>query len=677
MRLLAASVLLFALSPPVLAANDHYRDGDLISVHWDSSYDYDDLQAMPATREVFDAYPDLNYLTINGAKSNENSGILKGSSDIMRMVFPDGLDAYNNNSNSRHTAADRWQETLQSGGTVHVAEGGPSDFTADVVRELISRNVGNLKNIRVIQHANWNVSHTDASNLSLIKNRTTYLMIANGNSNNDSAQLRTNGNDAAGFRNLTSSSRYSHVWDIAFQAVTNADRFVDFSDVVEVLYILDVPKSRVGNAFDFGNVYFGQSPSAPSVPSVPVTPTPVEPETPSTPSVPTASDSSRVAVFGSSLAAARNAFAEATSLGRVDCDPVAGGYVCASFRNPTMNDVGSSETPSEPAVPVQPSEPSQPSVPADPAPALPVVDSDRVAVYASSLSAARAAYAAATSLRRVDCDPSGSGYICASFRDPTLADIQPLAAPVQPSVPATPSVPVTPDVPASPAVPVDSSGRVAVYGNSLSQARANYAAATNLPRVDCDEAGSGYVCASFKNPVMADVNAVADTPAPSVPVEPAVPATPSTAAGVIRIEVEDYTLGAGWARDTNRSGYSGAGYIRWTGANRYYLSEAGQGIMSFAVKPASSGLYTVRLRSRALNPAASDKSNDVWMRVDGSAWLKVYNAGKDEWRVGGTADSNHNHFLLKKNLVAGNTHVVEISGRSTGFAIDYIELVKN
>jgi len=57
---------------------------------------------------------------------------------------------------------------------------------------------------------------------------------------------------------------------------------------------------------------------------------------------------------------------------------------------------------------------------------------------------------------------------------------------------------------------------IAVIGNTLAEAKSNYAAATNLPRVDCDAVGGGqWVCANFRNPTRADVS---DTP--SEPVTP-------------------------------------------------------------------------------------------------------------------------------------------------------------
>jgi hypothetical protein len=235
---------------------------------------------------------------------------------------------------------------------------------------------------------------------------------------------------------------------------------------------------------------------------------------------------------------------------------------------------------------------------------------------------------------------------------------------------------------------MSSSDRVAVYGSSLADAKARYASTTSLKRVDCDPANGGYICASFKNPRMSDVDTasvVSQPTTPSVPSQPTTPAdtssptTPAvtTTGNTIRFEVENYKLGTGWVKDTSRAGYSGSGYIRWNGGNRYNINLAGKGLMLFSLKADSSGTYSLRLRSRAINPPASDLNNDVWVRLNGSDWTKIFNAGRDQWVIGGRADVNHKRYVFQQNLVGGKTYTLEISGRSNGFAIDYIELVKN
>jgi len=105
-----------------------------------------------------------------------------------------------------------------------------------------------------------------------------------------------------------------------------------------------------------------------------------------------------------------------------------------------------------------------------------------VAVVGKDLDTARILFTYETSLPRQDCDAVGDGrWICASYSNPEIDDL------------------VT-----------GSTGRysglpVAVVGNTLTIAHKNFSDATILERIDCDPAGSAWVCASFNNPVFDDV----------------------------------------------------------------------------------------------------------------------------------------------------------------------------
>ena len=140
----------------------------------------------------------------------------------------------------------------------------------------------------------------------------------------------------------------------------------------------------------------------------------------------------RTAVVGSTLAEARERLVVAGAERR-DCDPLRDGrWVCADFDNPVLADVADAAPP--PAAPATPVAPARPS-------------GGRVAVYGATLGQARDNYAAATTRRRVDCDAAGGGYVCASFNNPSAADVG-LATPVPPVAPK----------PVAPARPAPSNG---------------------------------------------------------------------------------------------------------------------------------------------------------------------------------------------------------------------------
>jgi hypothetical protein len=133
--------------------------------------------------------------------------------------------------------------------------------------------------------------------------------------------------------------------------------------------------------------------------------------------------------------------------------------------------------------------------------------------------------------------------------------------------------------------------------------------------------------------------------------------------------------------ETDRSGYSGTGYIRWAGENLYVAG--GQGSMYFSFIPDVSGVYEVTIRARAIAPPRSDLNNDVWMRMNGqrssgssdfSDWVKVFTTGGDSWTLGGTVDSGELKEPFQQYLQAGTLYTLEISGRSSDYALDYLEI---
>ncbi len=253
--------------------NDAYVCGDLLSLHYDSSFDPDDLQAMILAREMLDSGdPCVDYIAVNGTKNRDHTFVLDGSTEHMLNLFPDGYDAFNNCGLSHTTlfcsdtlneVATSWQITLEGGQRVHVAEGGPSSFTADVVRTLINRGVSNanLKKIRVIQHSwGFNEINTRDDDLELIQRYTQYISIANGNQGFEGGghTLTSDFNfertaNAATFRRLALNSQYRSEWAYAFNAINDK---VDGSDAVEVMWILGINRNFSPDLLQFAKRYF-------------------------------------------------------------------------------------------------------------------------------------------------------------------------------------------------------------------------------------------------------------------------------------------------------------------------------------------------------------------------------------------------------------------------------------
>lgn len=261
-------------------ASNKYSDGDLLSLHWDSSMDPDDLQAMILTRELLDSYsPTVDYMAVNGTKRTRNSGILSGSTNHMRSMFPSGYEAWRNGLNNSVQAelyadtvdafATAWALTLSTGSTVHVAEGGPANFTASVITELMSRGLeqSQLKRIRVIQHSwGWNEDNTDQKAMDIIRQYATYTRIADGNYGNghgsehsatpDYALLNGNSSQRANcssFRSRSAKTEYAQQWEDAYALSNNR---CDGSDAVEVVWILGINTNRIPTLSAFADNYF-------------------------------------------------------------------------------------------------------------------------------------------------------------------------------------------------------------------------------------------------------------------------------------------------------------------------------------------------------------------------------------------------------------------------------------
>lgn len=258
--------------PPAGYSKTH----DLISMHFDHANDPDDALAAAANRSVYGELGITSFLVVSGATGINGNIYVTASEPVMDTVWGSGqwLNAHSNWNSAVQTAANRWENTLNAGGDIWIAEGGQSDFSADVVREIKKRQSGldTAGRIHLIQHGAWNEDHTTSEDLSYVKSYTDYRRIDDGNEDNDTADLRQP--ESAWFiETVKKNSKYGAGWRAAFDYYMprqwSSQSMIDFSDTVELLYILDIPKSQVGNINDFANEFLVESsdttpPAAPS-----------------------------------------------------------------------------------------------------------------------------------------------------------------------------------------------------------------------------------------------------------------------------------------------------------------------------------------------------------------------------------------------------------------------------
>ena len=245
-----------------------------------------------------------------------------------------------------------------------------------------------------------------------------------------------------------------------------------------------------------------------------------------------------------------------------------------------------------------------------------------------------------------------------------------------------------------------SSGEVVAIGNSLAEARANFSAVTSQSTTDCDPVGDGrWICATFNNPTLSDVNTGDDSSASSTTTDVDSTTTTEVAsngAAVLKIQAEaggDFS-GSGWETQTGLSGAEGS-YIVWTGDPNFQLTgdEQPAGIKSydFVITEAGNYEFTAQVQSRINNgSAASDRNNDAWVifttgsdvalgggvNSQADKWTKFFQAGAPQsW-------SNYSQGEQFNPAVRGDivrflpvgTHRVLVGGRSPNFGIDFVGL---
>lgn len=235
---------------------------DIVAAHFDHGPDPDDGHAAAAAYVVRQEL-NLNMVVVGGTTGVYSAGrYLPQSEDLMRQIWgQQWLDAHNSRVASAEQAARRWVNALSSGGDVWVAEGGPSDFTAAVVRIIRNQypEFNTRRRVHVVQHSQWNEDHALRDDLNFVRNNTDYIRIADGNDPNSTADLRQDGNSSVSqaFVQTARASRYRSVWDHAFNYLSPDDK-LDFSDTVELLYILGIGTNDIRDVTDFGRYFMSR-----------------------------------------------------------------------------------------------------------------------------------------------------------------------------------------------------------------------------------------------------------------------------------------------------------------------------------------------------------------------------------------------------------------------------------
>ncbi len=230
------------------------RGRDLLALHYDHVIYRDDGHATVAAREIVN---DLGIapVVVGGTYSATNTRYNADSEVVMNTTWgPNGwLNAHANRTGAVAAAAQRWTEAIADGNEVWVAEGGQSDYTADVIMavaaSLPSVDLGNR--IHVVQHSVANERRTSPNDLAYLFATIDYIKIDDGNEDNATANLNRFDED---FIEAALDGPFASAWSEAFNYLDPYPN-LDFSDTVEVLHIVGVDRDVVADPEDFADTF--------------------------------------------------------------------------------------------------------------------------------------------------------------------------------------------------------------------------------------------------------------------------------------------------------------------------------------------------------------------------------------------------------------------------------------
>ncbi|MCH2173697.1 hypothetical protein MK489_23210 [Myxococcota bacterium] len=215
---------------------------DLISLHYDHAPDKDDGQSAAADRTLLQAQFGADWIPEHVVAVSGTYGWLGGtfqeaSDAVMDSAWSDVGGWLSANDDWHGTAVDvaeLWNATLSTGGHVWVKEGGPSDFTAEVLEQLekLGASAETISRIHVVQHATGNQVLGFYFPLRRVQASTDYRRIRGGN-----ITLLEFGGDDAFVEAARSHAVVGSIWTAAFDYY-DPEFAIDFSDSAATYHIL-------------------------------------------------------------------------------------------------------------------------------------------------------------------------------------------------------------------------------------------------------------------------------------------------------------------------------------------------------------------------------------------------------------------------------------------------------
>ncbi|MDO7083525.1 hypothetical protein WNY51_05160 [Pseudocolwellia sp. AS88] len=240
------------------------KDKDLLLLNFDLKTDVDDAHTIAALDLILqsDEFKTINYYAVSGTYGIQ-AGLYVPADKLFNIVFNENwTDAHQYRQTSINKTIKKINKTLSKNGRIWITEAGQSDFTQELLEALTEFGIKYSKDqIIVVQHSTWNEKETSVDALAFVKNQTTYIKIEDGNKeDNGSPGFNNKGYLVNQLENtqLISSKAWTEANKISkkYNGVNGrynnqaiADGGADFSDLVEVTYILDI--TNVATVTDF------------------------------------------------------------------------------------------------------------------------------------------------------------------------------------------------------------------------------------------------------------------------------------------------------------------------------------------------------------------------------------------------------------------------------------------
>ncbi|WP_299313157.1 Ig-like domain-containing protein [uncultured Aquimarina sp.] len=170
--------------------------------------------------------------------------------------------------------------------------------------------------------------------------------------------------------------------------------------------------------------------------------------------------------------------------------------------------------------------------------------------------------------------------------------------------------------------------------------------------------------------------------------------------GLVIIETENLSIAGNWQKKNAISGFTGAGYLEWTGPDHF--NDPGNGVINTKIKINSAGRYKFQWRSKVGEGDNATEANDTWLKFPDASdfyaqkgservypkgsgktpnpegagsegYFKVYSTGTTNWTWTSKVSDNDPHDVFVEFDSPG-TYTMLISGRSKHHIVDRVTL---